>query len=112
MWTRWFRFEFQKLSPNPEVGMSTSLVDHAVGIRGDECSRIKSDNGEVVFAIHQGPETDGCSACRSVRVISRGQVERRFLSQLIGGRERPWSFPSHAWNAMRESRRVKSKSPR
>jgi transposase len=66
--------------------MSTSLLYHAFGIRGYKYSRTEYDNGKVIFTIHQEPETYRCSACGSVQVISRGQVERRFLSLPIGGR--------------------------
>ena len=66
--------------------MSTSLLYHAFGIRGYKYSRTEYDNGKVIFTVYQEPETYRCSACGSVQVISRGQVERRFLSLPIGGR--------------------------
>src|SRR6516162_11182458 len=66
--------------------MSTSLLYHAFGIRGYKYSRTEYDNGKVIFTIYQEPETYRCSACGSREVISRGQVERRFLSLPIGGR--------------------------
>jgi transposase len=66
--------------------MSTSLLYHAFGIRGYKYSRTEYDNGKVIFTIYQEPGTYRCSACGSVRVISRGQVQRRFLSLPIGSR--------------------------
>jgi transposase len=66
--------------------MSTSLLYHAFGIRGYKYTRTEYDNGKVIFTIYQEPETYRCSACGSREVISRGQVERRFLSLPIGGR--------------------------
>ncbi len=72
--------------------MSTSLLYHAFGIRGYKYSRTEYDNRKVIFTIHQEPETYRCSACGSTNVISRGQVERRFLSLPIGGRGTYVSF--------------------
>ena len=66
--------------------MSTSLLYHAFAIRGYKYTRTAYDNGKVIFSIYQEPETYRCSVCGSARVISRGQVERRFLSLPIGGR--------------------------
>ena len=66
--------------------MSTSLLYHAFGIRGYKYSRTEYHNGQVIFTIHQEPETYRCSACGSSQVISRGQVERRFRSLPIGSR--------------------------
>jgi transposase len=66
--------------------MSTSLLYHAFGIRGYRYSRTEYDNGKVIFTIHQESETYRCSCCGSSNVISRGQVERRFLCPPIGSR--------------------------
>ena len=60
--------------------MSTGLLYHAFGIRGYKYSRTEYDNGKVIFTIHQEAKSYRCSACGSVQVISRDQVERRFLS--------------------------------
>jgi transposase len=66
--------------------MSTSLLYHAFGIRGYRYSRTDYENGETIFTIHQEPGTYRCAACGSSRVISRGQVERRFRCLPIGSR--------------------------
>jgi transposase len=66
--------------------MSTSLLYHAFGIRGYQYTRTQYQGGQVIFTIHQEPETCRCSACGSPRVIRRGQVVRRFRSLPIGGR--------------------------
>jgi transposase len=66
--------------------MSTSLLYHAFGIRGYRYSRTDYDNGKTIFTIHQEPGTYRCAACGSSRVISRGQVERRFRCLPIGSR--------------------------
>ena len=66
--------------------MSTSLLDHAFGIRGDQYTRTNSHNGQTIFAIHHDPETCRCSACGSPEVQARGRVERRFRTLPIGSR--------------------------
>jgi len=66
--------------------MSTSLLYHAFCIRGYKYSRTEYDNGQIIFTIHQEPETHRCSSCGSSRVISRGQVDRCFRSLPIGSR--------------------------
>jgi transposase len=66
--------------------MSTSLLYHAFGIRGYEYTRTDYQDGQVIFTIHQDPETCRCSACGSPQVQSRGRVERCFRSLPIGGR--------------------------
>ena len=93
--------------------MSTSLLYHAFGIRGYKYSRTEYDNSKVIFTIHQEPETYRCSACGSKNVISRGQVERRFLSLPIGGRGTYVSFaiPRVECQACELVRRSRSPSP-
>jgi transposase len=66
--------------------MSTSFLYHAFGIRGYQYTRAEYQDGQVIFTIHQEPETCRCSACGSRQVVSRGQVERRFRSLPIGSR--------------------------
>jgi len=66
--------------------MSTSLLYHAFGIRGYKYTRTDYQGGQVIFTIHQEPETCRCSACGSTQVVSRGQVERRFRALPIGSR--------------------------
>src|SRR5262249_53222166 len=66
--------------------MSTSFLDHAFGVRGYRYVRTDYQDGRVIFTIEQEPETCRCSACGCKRVISRGQVPRRFRSLPIGSR--------------------------
>src|SRR5947209_12064536 len=66
--------------------MSTSFLYQAFGIRGYRYVRTEYQDGQVIFTIHQEPETCRCSACGSRRVISRGHVERGFRSLPIGSR--------------------------
>jgi transposase len=66
--------------------MSTSLLDHAFGIRGYEYVRTEYRGGEVVFTVRQEPKTLRCEGCGSRDVRPRGRVERRFRSLPIGSR--------------------------
>ena len=66
--------------------MSTSFMYHAFGIRGYQYTRTDYQEGQVIFTIHQEPETCRCSACGSREVVCRGEVERRFRSLPIGSR--------------------------
>src|SRR5947208_15324928 len=66
--------------------MSTSLLYPAFGIRGYEYTRTDSQNGHVIFTIHQDPKTCRCAACGSPEIHSRGRVERRFRALPIGRR--------------------------
>ena len=66
--------------------MSTSLLDHAFGIRGYHYTRTDYQDGQTIFTIHQEPPTCRCSACGSSRVLSRGHVPRRFRTVPIGPR--------------------------
>src|SRR3954470_11377124 len=66
--------------------MSTSLLDHAFGIRGYQYTRTDYQGGQVIFTIRHEPETCRCSACGSPQVQSRGRVERRFRTVPIGSR--------------------------
>ncbi len=66
--------------------MSTSLLDHAFGIRGYQYTRTDYHDRQTVFTIHQDPETCRCAACGSPQVHSRGPIERRFRTVPIGHR--------------------------
>src|SRR4051812_37405795 len=66
--------------------MSTRLLDHAFGIRGDQDTRTDYHDGPVIVTIRQEPKTWRCSACGSGQVRSRGRVERRFRSRPIASR--------------------------
>jgi transposase len=66
--------------------MSTSLLYHAFGIRGYQYTRTDYQDGQVIFTIHQEPETFRCSACGGREVHPRSHVVRRFRSLPIGSR--------------------------
>jgi transposase len=66
--------------------MSTSLLYHAFGIRGYHYTRTDYQSGQVLFSIHQEPQTCRCSACGSRDVKHRGHVERRFRTVPIGNK--------------------------
>jgi transposase len=66
--------------------MSTSLLYHAFGIRGYQYRRTDYQDGQVIFTIHQEPETCRCSACGSGEVRPRGTVGRRSRAVPIGSR--------------------------
>jgi len=66
--------------------MSTSLLYHAFGIRGYQYTRTDYQDGQVIFTIHQEPQTCRCSECGSRDVRPRGHVERRFRTVPIGSR--------------------------
>ncbi len=64
--------------------MSTSLLYHAFGIRGHQYARTEFQSGQVIFTIHQDPQSCRCPACGSHHVKPRGHVERRFRTVPIG----------------------------
>jgi transposase len=66
--------------------MSTSLLYHAFCIRGYKYSRTEYHNRQVIFTVHQEPETYRCSSCGSTQIISRGEVDRCLRSLPIGNR--------------------------
>src|SRR5438270_478939 len=63
--------------------MSTSLLDHAFGIRGYDYVRTDYQDGQVIFSIAQDPADCRCSAWGCREVISRGHLGRRFRSRPI-----------------------------
>jgi len=64
--------------------MSTSLLYHGFGVRGYRYVRSEYVEGEIVFHLSQSIDQCRCSACGSVDVAPRGQVERRFRSLPVG----------------------------
>jgi transposase len=64
--------------------MSTSLLYHAFGIRGYRYTRTDYQGGQVIFTIHQDPQSCRCPACGSCDVKPRGHVQRRFRTVPIG----------------------------
>jgi transposase len=66
--------------------MSTSLLYHAMGIRGYHYQRTEYIAGGIVFWLRQPREKCRCGACGSANVILRGQSERRFRGLPIGSK--------------------------
>ena len=66
--------------------MSTSLLYHGFGLRGNEYVRTRYEGGAVIFTIRPHFKELSCSACGSSRVIRKGKVWRRVKSLPIGSR--------------------------
>jgi transposase len=64
--------------------MSTSLLYHALGIRGYRHVRTIYEKGAVVFVIDQAREDYRCSHCGSAHVTSRGTKWRQFRAVPFG----------------------------
>ena len=92
--------------------MSTSLLYHAFGIRGYQYTRTDYQDGQVIFTIHQEPETCRCSACGSPPSHLSGRGRAAFpipahrQSSDVGR-------PAHpdAWNVRHAGWCVRSRSP-
>jgi len=66
--------------------MSTSLLYHALGIRGYQYVNTKYEGGKVIFRIDQRKTELRCPECESRKVIRKGTVEREFSSVPIGAK--------------------------
>jgi transposase len=66
--------------------MSTSLLYHALGIRGYRYVHTDYWLGEVVFSIEQARSNLQCPICGSGQVIAHGQVPRLFRTVPIGSK--------------------------
>lgn len=66
--------------------MSTSLLYHAFNIHGYKYINTKYQGGSVIFNIRQEHEYFRCPECGSRKIIRRGQVQRRFRANPIGGK--------------------------
>jgi transposase len=66
--------------------MSTSLLYHAMGIRGYQYHRTEYVGGEMVLWLKQSRESCRCGACGSANVVLRGQAVRRFRGLPIGSK--------------------------
>jgi transposase len=73
--------------------MSTSLLYHAFGIRGYQYTRTEYQGGQVIFTIHQDPQSCRCPACHSPEVKPRGHVQRRFRTVPIGSKSTIVALP-------------------
>jgi transposase len=68
------------------MGMSTSLLDYAWGIRGYSLVHTAFERGFVHFGIEHQPQTLCCGHCGSTRTQKSGKVRRRFRTLPIGSR--------------------------
>ena len=66
--------------------MSTSLLYHAFGIRGDDYVKTDYREGGVLFTICRRQHTYRCPVCASRQVAPRGHQERTFRAVPIGGK--------------------------
>ncbi len=69
--------------------MFTSLLYHALRIRGYRYVNPRYEKGSVMLSIRQESHTQCCSACCNRRVIRKSSQLRRFRSVPIGG-QRVW----------------------
>ena len=66
--------------------MSTSLLYHAFGVRGDEYRSTEYREGGMTMTIEQPRQTLCCSQCGGRKVHAKGGVTREFRTLSIGGR--------------------------
>ena len=64
--------------------MSSGLLYHGLGIRGDRHVRTRYEFGAVIVEIELPPEKRRCSQCGSDHVHSRGTTSRLFRGVPIG----------------------------
>ena len=83
--------------------MSTSLLYHAFCIRGYKYSRTEYHNRQVIFTVHQEPETYRCFVLRfdsgylSGRSRSLPQVPAHWQSSNVRGLRHPTCRMSGMW---------------
>jgi transposase len=66
--------------------MSTSLMFHALGVKGFQLQRTDFSSGEITFHLSQDPLNLRCPICRSSKVLRRGKRKRRIRSVPIGSK--------------------------
>lgn len=66
--------------------MSTSLLYHALGIRGYQYRKTEYKKREIVFHIVQDKDQCTCSACGSCDVVCRGTQQRAFRCPPLNGK--------------------------
>jgi hypothetical protein len=69
--------ELRQRDPKRYVSMSTSLMYHALGIRGYGSVRTEYPHGQVIFTIAQYPRDCRWPACGTYGVVSCGHAKRR-----------------------------------
>lgn len=66
--------------------MKTSFMYHCLGIREQECTRVRYEGGTTIFEIRTREDKFYCPKCGSRHVIKSGSTVRRFRSVPIGSR--------------------------
>lgn len=67
--------------------MSTSLLYHALGVRGYRYVKSDYRESQVLFTVEPNEESLCCTACGSAEVIRKGHVDRTFSALPIGSRQ-------------------------
>ena len=67
--------------------METSFMYQALGIREQECSRVRYEGGKIILAIRTREDKLYCAKCGSRHVIKSGSTVRRFRCVPIGSRQ-------------------------
>ena len=67
-------------------GMETSFMYHCLGIREQECTRIRYEGGKTIFEIRTKESKLYCPKCKSRHVIRSGSTVRQIKCVPIGAR--------------------------
>ena len=59
---------------------------HALGVRDQECTRVRYEGGKIIFEIRTREEKLYCAKCKSHQVIRSGSTVRRFRCVPVGAR--------------------------
>ena len=59
---------------------------HALGVRDQECTRVRYEGGKIIFDIRTREEKLYCAKCKSRHVIKSGSTVRQFRCEPIGAR--------------------------
>lgn len=66
--------------------MDISFMYHALGVRDQECTRVRYEGGKIIFDIRTREEKLYCAKCKSRHVIKSGSTVRQFRCVPIGAR--------------------------
>ena len=66
--------------------METSFMYHCLGIREQECTRVRYEGGKTIFEIRTREDKFYCPRCKSRHVIKSGSTVRQFKCVPIGSR--------------------------
>ena len=67
--------------------METSFMYQALGIREQECSRVRYEGGKIILTIRTREDKLYCAKCGGRHVIKSGSTVRRFRCVPIGSRQ-------------------------